>query len=60
MLGTRGVPASHGGFETAVDLSSKRGEMGRDDAAHRYRRGDDVAASYLNLCLGLAETKRRG
>lgn len=48
MVGTRGVPAKYGGFETAVE------EVGRRlvDAGHRVRvycRGEDRSASYLGM-----------
>src|SRR4051812_9238885 len=48
MIGTRGVPASYGGFETAIEEVGKR----LVDRGHRvvvYSRGDAGSASYLGM-----------
>jgi glycosyltransferase involved in cell wall biosynthesis len=48
MIGTRGVPARYGGFETAVEeVGSRLVTMGHDVVV--YCRGDDRSDSYLGM-----------
>ena len=48
MVGTRGVPAKYGGFETAVEeVGSRLVGLGHDVVV--YCRGDDRAADHLGM-----------
>jgi glycosyltransferase involved in cell wall biosynthesis len=48
MIGTRGVPARYGGFETAIEeVGSRLVTMGHDVVV--YCRGDDRSGSYLGM-----------
>ncbi len=50
MIGTRGVPARYGGFETAIEeVGSRLVTMGHDVVV--YCRGEDRSDSYL-ACPG--------
>ncbi|MFN8076554.1 MAG: DUF1972 domain-containing protein [Kineosporiaceae bacterium] len=48
MVGTRGVPARYGGFETAVEeVGSRLAERGHEVLV--YCRGEDTSSSYLGM-----------
>src|SRR4051794_24507911 len=52
MIGTRGVPAAYGGFETAVEeIGSRLAARGHDVVVYCRRGPVDAADSYLGMSL---------